>query len=71
MTSTVVYSSDRFELVSYGNGMAYALYDNIATMFVQGDDAAEFRQDWEQFETCSPDAPLDGFFAEQLAIREE
>ena len=73
MTRTIVYHSDRFDLVSYGNGLSYALHDNIArtSMFVQDDDAAAFRDEWAAFEAACPELPLDGFFAEQLAIREE
>ena len=72
MTRVIVYHSARYDLVSYGNGTAYALHDNIGkqSMFVQGDDADAFREEWEAFEECCPEAPLDGFFAEQLAIRE-
>lgn len=71
MNRVIVYHSDRFDLVSYGNGLSYALHDNIArkSMFVQGDDAAIFREEWEAFEATCPEAPLDGFFAEQIAIR--
>lgn len=72
MKHVTVYHSERFDLVSYGNGWAYALHDNITktSMFVQDDDATEFRNDWEAFEAAFPELPLDGFFEEQLAIRE-
>lgn len=72
MTRTIVFHSNRFDLVSYGNGLAYALHDNIArkSMFVQGDDAAEFRAEWQAFENACPEAPLDSFCEEQIAIRE-
>lgn len=73
MTKTTVYHSDRFDLVSYGNGLSYTLHNNInkRSMFVQGDDAADFRKELEDFENVCPEAPLDGFFGEQIAIREE
>ena len=72
MTRCIVYHSSVFDLVSYGNGIAYALHDNVnrKSLFVQGDDAAQFRDEWIAFESVCPDAPLDGFFAEQIAIRE-
>jgi hypothetical protein len=72
MTRTVIFHSDRFDLVSYGNGLSYALHDNIAqtSMFVQDDDAAAFRDETGAFGKTCPEAPYDSFFAEQLAIRE-
>lgn len=72
MTRNHVYHSDRFDIVSYGNGLSYALHDNInkMSMFVQGDDAAEFRAEWEAFEEANPEAPIDWFCEEQIAIRE-
>lgn len=71
MTRTIIYHSARFDLVSYDNGLSYALHDNIArkSMFVQDDDATTFREEWETFEATCPEAPLDGFFKEQIAIR--
>lgn len=72
MQRQTIYHSARFDMVSYGNGLSYALHDNRArkSMFVQGDDATSFREEWEAFEATCPEAPLDDFFAEQLAIRE-
>lgn len=69
MKRAVVYHSERFDLVSYGNGLAYALHDNIMrkSMFVQGDDATAFRDEWNAY---PEDLPFDDFFVEQLAIRE-
>lgn len=72
MTSVVIYHSDRFDVVSYGNGFSYAVHDNITqrSMFVEGDDAAQFRAELDDFERVFPEAPYDDFYAEQLAIRE-
>ncbi len=72
MTRTTIYHSDRFDVVSYGNGLSYAVHDNInkKSMFAQGDDAVIFRDELEAFETTFPDRPYDDFYAEQLAIRE-
>lgn len=72
MTRIIVYHSARFDLVSYGNGMSYALHDNArkVSAFVQGDDAADFRAEWEAYEAAFPEGALDDFFAEQIAIRE-
>lgn len=69
MTRITVYHSDHFDLVSYGNGSSYALHDNIkqTSMFVQGDDAIDFRDEWQSFANTCPEAPFDRFFAEQLA----
>lgn len=70
MSRVIVYHSDRFDLVSYGNGLSYELHDNASkqSVFVQGDDASAFREQWEAFENACPEASLDGFFAEQIAL---
>lgn len=72
MTRTIIFHSDRFDLVSYGNGTAYAVHDNIErrSMFVQDDDASEFREEMEAYEAAFPDLPTDVFLEEQLALRE-
>lgn len=69
MTRVVIFHSERFDLVSYGGGTAYALHDNIdkRSMFVQGDDAEIFRA---EYDALPDDFPYDDFCAEQLAIRE-
>lgn len=72
MTRTIIFHSERFDVVSYGNGVSYAVHDNIArkSMFVDGDDAAEFREELEAFEEAFPERHYDEFYSEQLAIRE-
>jgi hypothetical protein len=72
MKRNILYRSERFDLVSYGHGEAYALHDNAkrVSAFIQGDAATEFQMEWETFERVCPEAPLDDFFAEQIAIRE-
>jgi hypothetical protein len=72
MTHTIIFHSDRFDVVSYGNGLSYAVHDNInkRSMFVHGDDATQFRKELEAFEIADPEKPYDDFYAEQLAIRE-
>lgn len=72
MKRVVIYHSDRFDVVSYGNGLSYAVHDNIArkSFFVQGDDAAEFRNELAAFEKIFPETHYDEFYAEQMAIRE-
>jgi hypothetical protein len=47
-----------FHLVSIGNGLAYELGCNgeRGSVFVQGDDAAEFRATWDGLETVFPNA---------------
>jgi hypothetical protein len=69
MTRITIYSSYRFDVVSYGNGLSYAIHDKINSIsaFVQGDDANEFRADLEAY---PEDLPFDEFYAEQIAIRE-
>lgn len=70
MTRVVIFHSARFDIVSYGNGEAYAVHDNPEkrSMFVQGDEATEFRA---EFDAWPADLPIDDFCEEQLAIRAE
>jgi hypothetical protein len=67
MTRVIIFHSARYDLVSYGNGLSYAVHDNQAktSFFVQGDDADDFRAEMEAPE----DIPMDDFLAEQFAIR--
>jgi hypothetical protein len=46
-----------FALISIGNGWAYELGCNGAsgTIFVQGDDATQFREEWDALEQAKPD----------------
>jgi hypothetical protein len=72
MNRVNIYHSDRFDVVSYGNGLSYAIHDNInhVSAFIQGDDVAEFRDELESWETMFPSVPYDEFYAEQIAIRQ-
>lgn len=72
MTRVTIYHSARFDVISYGNGLSYAIHDNInrVSAFVQGDDAIEFRRELEQWESLFPSTHYDEFYAEQIAIRE-
>jgi hypothetical protein len=69
MTRVTIFHSDRYDLVSYGNGLAYAAHDNQGkvSFFVQGDDASDFR---DEFDAWPEDIATDDFLAEQFAIRE-
>jgi hypothetical protein len=66
MTRTILFTSDRFALVSYGNGASYALHNHEAkkSLFVQGDDATTLRDEIESYERCFPDKPYDEIYAE-------
>lgn len=50
--------SDQFILTSYGRGVAYELLsiERQQYVFVQGSDAAAFRDYWEQLEAINPQA---------------
>lgn len=68
MKRAIIFHSDQYDLVSYGNGASYALHDNIGkrSFFVQyGDEATEFRNEFEAWP-----GQYDDFCAEQFAIRE-
>lgn len=49
MRSTIIHNTDLFNLTSYGNGLAYCLAHKTQCreVFVQGDDAGDFREAWE------------------------
>lgn len=69
MTRTHIYHSDKFDLVSYGNGLSYALHDNAnkRSLFVQGDAAAQFRDDVADWERIDPEKPYDEIYAEIMS----
>jgi hypothetical protein len=70
MQRVTIFHSDRYDLVSYGNGLCYAAHDNQAkvSFFVQGDDANDFRAEMEAW---PDDIATANFLAEQFAIRGE
>lgn len=57
MTRVEIARGGGFHLVSHGNGTAYALsLDGAAeSVFVQGDDATAFRDEWDALEAAKPD----------------
>lgn len=71
-TRVTIYHSARFDVVSYGNGLSYAVHDNIShkSGFVQGDDAITFRAELEAWEEAFPERCYDEFYAEQLDVME-
>jgi hypothetical protein len=73
MKKTIVFHSLRIDVVSYGNGTAYAVHDNYArkSYFAQDEDASALREEWQTYEAAFPEFPIEDFFVEQIAIREE
>ena len=63
-----IFHSDKFDLVSYGNGLSYALHDNINknSLFVQGDDASDFRLALDHYEHYFPETPFNDIMAELM-----
>lgn len=57
MNSVVILAGEPFTLTSYGNGTAYSLRNAARkqSIFVQGDDAAAFREEMERREEFFPD----------------
>jgi hypothetical protein len=69
MKRAKIFKTERIEVVSLGNGLAYEIHDNWdkVSAFVQGDDAAALRDELD----CFPDGfPLEAFYLEQIAIRQ-
>lgn len=66
MIQAILINTDKWNLTSYGNGLAYCLTDktNISgdedscSLFVQGDDAITFRDELESLETTYPERPF-------------
>lgn len=63
MTRAIIFHSDRYDIVSYGNGTAYAVHDNKAKVsaFVQGDDALDFSAEFNAWR-----GEYDDFCREQI-----
>lgn len=63
-----IFHSNKFDLVSYGNGLSYALHDNSnkKSLFVQGDDATDFRNILDLYETKNPEMPYDDIMTELM-----
>jgi hypothetical protein len=58
MKQSVIINTDQFQLISYGNGLCYALIsiDREASIFFQESDAEQFRQEREAYESMHPQA---------------
>jgi hypothetical protein len=61
MRSIIVMNGSRHRLISYGNGLAYRLEDmkGRRSVFLQGDDAHQFRDELETLENLRPDDGAD------------
>jgi hypothetical protein len=69
MQSAIVAQSGAYTLTSYGKGLAYELASESGeSVFVQGDDAAQFRDEWQAMESAAPDRATDNILSELFAI---
>ena len=63
MQSITIMKAGPYELISSGNGLAYELINHGNedgapwSLFVQGDDASQFRQEIENMEAAHPSMP--------------
>lgn len=66
MTRIEIARGNGFHLVSYGNGTAYdlSLDGEADSVFVQGDDATQFREEWEALEAAKPHTHTSALLAE-------
>lgn len=66
MSKTVLVDSSKFRLVSWGNGTAYTFDNKTAkrSVFLQGDDATQFRSELESMENAYPDRETDYLLTE-------
>lgn len=59
MRGVIILQHGFFRLTSYGNGASYTLERAGRSVFFQGDDAAQFRDEMESLENSAPDtSPL-------------
>ena len=71
MRSATIAQGERYKLISWGNGLAYCLEDTCEGLdvFVQGDEASDFRAAWDAVETVMADKPHDvplGYMWDQM-----
>lgn len=61
MKQVTIVETPNYVLVSYGNGFAYSLVRKGANadVFVQGDDATEFRNQFDAMEAADPERLTD------------
>lgn len=67
MTRVIIADTDRFRLISYGNGASYALlpkFKSDKAVMVQGDDATEFRELYEAYCTVWCESPIERVLSE-------
>jgi hypothetical protein len=71
MTRTTLHSSPSFCLVSYGNGASYIMAHGGESIFVQGDDAAQLREDLESIAINFPADPIEANLSRLWDIYED
>jgi hypothetical protein len=60
-----IFSSELFDIVSYGNGYSYAFHNNKEkkSLFMQGEDAETFRNDIEAWENIDENMTYDDIYS--------
>lgn len=60
MKSVVITNTDQFKVTSWGNGLCYEIIskEREEYIFFQGDDASQFRSEWEAYEQQKPEASI-------------
>ena len=56
MRSTIIHDLPEFSVTSYGNGLAYEIAEKASgkTLYFQGDDAAQFRDEFDGLTSGTP-----------------
>lgn len=69
MRSRVIFTGLTYTVISYGNGTAYKIEANLEdeSTYIQGDDAAKFRDDWEAYENNNPEMLIDDIIGELVS----
>lgn len=65
MKYQTIMHGERYQLVSYGNGVAYEIRekDKTTSLFVQGDDATTLKQELDAIEAAFPEMSIDDVLA--------
>lgn len=66
MNERVIFDGRKFRVTSGFLGLYYRVEDKVAkeSVFVQGDDAADFREEWRIAEEMNPDRMIDDILSE-------
>ena len=68
MLDLLVFSGKRYQVYSFGNGLSYQVKRLVdqEDVCLQGEDAQQFRDEWNAWETSHPDMLIDDIIGELI-----